>query len=1039
MTELRATPSSRSLASIKNDADIDVTFGSVGNSARANRALLLSAYVLLFSTYAMATMLSAFFTPITQTLGISGTVNGLVFSAYPFGQSLSSVGSPRIVGALGACNSVSLGLLAASFLNVIMAFAPSLVGNEHLEPASAGSTRGFVALSALLYLFTGVSAAVAETAVIMLVGNRFKANAGKVMASITTASGVGCMVGPLIGGVLYDLAPISKPGVAFRIPFLTMALFLLLIAWPLRFTIDHDRLGQGAARVAPAVTAAPDAPPPKGHYARLRTPSIMLGMGAIVLSGAVIGTLDPTLSYRLQAPPFWFSDSALAATFTLSSITYALLSVPVGWACDKDPNNSVRLKVITAVGFGTLSLTFFLLGPFGGLRAGGVSLSGAFNTPELALFAMLMKGVGSALSTSAVYVDLGLGIGEHEDALQATMSSLWNAAYAFGWSLGPLLGGAIYSVADAHELCLSGSLGVAQTCRNSSAPPRSSALVDGERCECAWQPRNGFDGMSSVLTIICMAFVALLLLAAARNVRDYAPRGAHAPGTGLTVATSNNGGDGANVAPTDEQPRIVPAIGQALLPERPGATDTRTQRRAAAVVAKLSLALLICFVALVSWVPSSEAVRARCEATATLETALPGGPSRGLSYCIDEFVRSRRAGEDEYINTIDGAHNPHALAHALGCSIRPVNVSVQWQATIRNVPWPGASLYPSVLPGRNGNYTSMLNSAAWVLPPGYESSEGESRLLFVHGCDIECSALGPYYLGFVAVLANWTRLPVLAFDFASEPVTPWPNNVRSVLYFVQWALHHGPGGSGRAGSIFVLGDSEGTLVTVQTMITLFDDHLRLQSGYGAALRSPSAWLAGVILSSPALDVSCQTASFAYNCFNCTGCDLNAVPPVAAHTGTGDPDTGDCPSAPSIPEQGVLFGKYCRSTYLPYFFGLDGLAASGSTLEASEAFWSAHRDFFDLGNVNPMRAGSAELRNLPPFLLLAGTRDMYYTDSTSFGALMCQHGVDVEVYNAAGAYHDFLEYSLGCGGGHPMKEAVDAYERIVAFIAAKRLV
>lgn len=1009
----------------------DVKVSEDYTASRKKRELLLSSYALLFSTYACATMLSAYFTPITRTLGISGTVNGLIFSSYPLGQSVSSLVAPMVVGRLGACNAVTAGLVLAGVLNVCFGLAPTMVGNEDLQAASSASVDGFVALSITFFFLTGCAAAVAETAVIMLVGNRFKDNAGKVMASINTACGVGCMIGPLIGGVLYDLAGGSRPGLAYRLPFFTMAAFLLLLSWPLRFSIDHDHLGHGeedlvTASEAPPVDSAPanGAAAPTGHYARLCTPSVALGLGAIVLSGCVVGSLDPTLSYRMQAPPFWFSDSELATAFTLSSIVYSLLAVPVGWLCDQQPRNAARLKAITAVGFTALGLTFFVLAPFGGLTESGVTLGAAFNAPGAALFAMAIKGLGSASSTSAVYLDLGLGIGESEEALQSTMSSLWNAAYALGWSLGPLVGGALYAATDANELCL----GIHSSCLNTSAPV-SSAIVGGVRCECEWKPMNGFDGLGSVLTLVCALYTAALLLAAACNVRDTAPRAGAQPSTG------ESGVQAAPKAPTASG-------GLPLLEKLP--EGGRTHRVCAAVCAGVALLVTMTLVLLAAYSPSSAARRAQCVAATTIETHLPGGPSRGLSYCIDEFVRSDRADppENEYLNTIDGAKDTHALLKRLGCEYQPLNASVEWQATIQRAPWPSITsdnllYYPSVMPGMNVNYTAALNRAAWVRPPDYVSTPGETRIVFVHGCNIMCSALGPYYLGFVGLLANWTHVPVLAFDFASDPINPWPNNIRSVLFYIHLALTSGPGGAGRAGAIFVLGDSEGTLVTTQTMMTLFDDTLRLQAGYGASLTQPDTWLAGVILSSPALDVSCSTPSMDSNCFNFSG-DPNAVP-TTAHTGTGDPDTGgDCAAmaAPgaTIAEQGAAFKRWCKWTYLPYFFGLEGLA-SANTVEEADAFWYSHRAFFNLPTVNPLHAGAAELVNLPPFLMFAGTRDMYYSDAASLGTLMCQHGVDVEVYNAVGAYHDFIEYSLGCGGGYPMLEAVEAYTRIVAFMGA----
>jgi len=60
---------------------------------------------------------------------------------------------------------------------------------------------------------------------------------------------------------------------------------------------------------------------------------------------------------------------------------------------------------------------------------------------------MVIKGVGSS-SSNAAYPDLILDVDEKDDQLQAKISSLWNACYAFGWALGPLLGGVLYDFMD---------------------------------------------------------------------------------------------------------------------------------------------------------------------------------------------------------------------------------------------------------------------------------------------------------------------------------------------------------------------------------------------------------------------------------------------------------------------------------------------------------------------------------------------------------------------------------------------------------------
>ena len=77
------------------------------------------------------------------------------------------------------------------------------------------------------YLLNGLTGALAETACIIMVSARFQDKLGTVMASIGTVSGVGCMVGPVIGGVLYDMP--EEAEWKFRMPFVVCSVAPLLL------------------------------------------------------------------------------------------------------------------------------------------------------------------------------------------------------------------------------------------------------------------------------------------------------------------------------------------------------------------------------------------------------------------------------------------------------------------------------------------------------------------------------------------------------------------------------------------------------------------------------------------------------------------------------------------------------------------------------------------------------------------------------------------------------------------------------------------
>jgi acetyl esterase/lipase len=215
-------------------------------------------------------------------------------------------------------------------------------------------------------------------------------------------------------------------------------------------------------------------------------------------------------------------------------------------------------------------------------------------------------------------------------------------------------------------------------------------------------------------------------------------------------------------------------------------------------------------------------------------------------------------------------------------------------------------------------------------------------------------------------------------------------------------------------------DSEGTLVTMQVMIALHDAQLAALLGYAAVLPPPAELIAGVVLSSPVVDLRCETPSMYYNCYNFSD------PRAHLPGGVGDPDTGDCRTTPTAAD----VANDCLSSYLEYFFGFAGILDG---TQPGQATREVHRRaaFFAQRILTPL---AYDLRGFPPLLTIAGTRDFYYSDGPALARRACEAGVDVTAFNAEGTFHDFIEYSEGCGGGAPAEESIEAFRRVAAFAA-----
>ena len=208
----------------------------------------------------------------------------------------------------------------------------------------------------------------------------------------------------------------------------------------------------------------------------------------------------------------------------------------------RPPSHGPPLAV-TLAGFVTLALTFFLLGPFGtpawGWGGPSDGLQDSLNNMPSVASALVFKGIGSALSNNAIYPDLVMGLPADDVMLMATISGLWNAAYAIGWAVGPLVGGGLYDLFLDNALCI-GKAALPPTCPISgspqphphhgnhshhahSPPPPPPLSPKGADCLCDWAPHNGFDGFSSVIVIISLTYAAVLAVAVLLDVRGGAP------------------------------------------------------------------------------------------------------------------------------------------------------------------------------------------------------------------------------------------------------------------------------------------------------------------------------------------------------------------------------------------------------------------------------------------------------------------------------------------------------------------------------------
>ena len=141
------TNSDRSQPLLPKDAKNTIT--QEKKTTQSRTTLLIIAFVVLASRYAIATFLSAFFTPLAAEWQISPTFNGAIFAAYPLGMAITSLMAPQVIVLIGTRTAITGGLILGAIATLAFGLVP-----DALSPSSPFFSWGFL----VAYAFAGLTA-----------------------------------------------------------------------------------------------------------------------------------------------------------------------------------------------------------------------------------------------------------------------------------------------------------------------------------------------------------------------------------------------------------------------------------------------------------------------------------------------------------------------------------------------------------------------------------------------------------------------------------------------------------------------------------------------------------------------------------------------------------------------------------------------------------------------------------------------------------------------------------------------------------------
>ncbi|XP_008527645.1 MFS-type transporter SLC18B1 isoform X2 [Equus przewalskii] len=364
--------------------------------------VLISTASLNLGSMMCYSILGPFFPQEAEKKGASNTVIGMIFGCYALFELVASLVFGKYLVHVGAKFMFVAGMFVSGGVTILFGV---------LDQVPEGPI--FIAMCFLVRVTDAISFAAAITASSSVLAKAFPNHVATVMGSLEIFSGLGLVLGPPLGGFLYQ-------SFGYEMPFIFLGCALLLMV-PLNMCI------------LPNYESAPG----KHSFWKLVTsPKVALIAFVINALSSCFGFLEPTLSlfvvekFNLPAGYVGLVFLGLALSYTISSPLFGLLS-------DKMPHLRKWLLV-----FGSLITAgcYMLLGP--------VPVLHIKSQLWLLVLVSVINGISAGMSIFPTFpeiLDCAYENGFEEGlSTLGLVSGLISAMWSVGAFVGPTLGGFLY-------------------------------------------------------------------------------------------------------------------------------------------------------------------------------------------------------------------------------------------------------------------------------------------------------------------------------------------------------------------------------------------------------------------------------------------------------------------------------------------------------------------------------------------------------------------------------------------------------------------
>ncbi|GJQ84892.1 hypothetical protein Trydic_g507 [Trypoxylus dichotomus] len=270
------------------------------------------------------------------------------------------------------------------------------------------------ALSFIIRIIEAMGNAAFLTASFAIIAKEFPDNVATTFASLETFFGLGLIVGPTVGGALYEVGGYTTPFAVLGAALFCAAILTGIVLPKHESGLDHA-IGSSMFRI-------------------LKIPGVLLSACSIIVTSMSIGFLQATLEPHLRQ--FELSPVILGLMFVINGGTYALIAPVWGWLCDR----TCPPKVLTVFGTIAVAIGFTLIGPAPYLNTKTILW--------LTIVGLVIHGLGIAAQLVASFTDalrtsIEHGFPNNLDTF-GLVSGLWTSTFALGAFIGPSVSGILF-------------------------------------------------------------------------------------------------------------------------------------------------------------------------------------------------------------------------------------------------------------------------------------------------------------------------------------------------------------------------------------------------------------------------------------------------------------------------------------------------------------------------------------------------------------------------------------------------------------------